>query len=175
MDPIDGITGFPGASSVQYGAPHAPVRDIGTGATAPVRQTAGGPSRADEAPATGASGQVRPGPIGVDHRFEKFILAVQALRLDYGTGRERTPSTEEMRAAAEEIFKIDGVPEPFPSVALPASGARGSAVLGSAPSTFAEEAAAWYAAHDPAGGEPAALQGGPETRVSPAEAGEPQA
>ena len=66
-------------------------------------------------PEVASAGPVRPGRLGGDGRFEKFILALQALQLDYGIGgigASRTDRAERMRAAAEEIFKIDGVPQP---------------------------------------------------------------
>jgi hypothetical protein len=61
-----------------------------------------------------AAGQVRPGAIGSDGRFEKLILAVQALHLVYGFDEQATaPNLREMREAAQEIFRIDGVPAPI--------------------------------------------------------------
>ncbi len=61
----------------------------------------------------GAANQVRAAVIGGDGRFEKLILAVQALHLDYGIDENAgEPRIREMREAAKEIFQIDGVPAP---------------------------------------------------------------
>jgi hypothetical protein len=60
-------------------------------------------------------GPIRASRIGANGRFEKFILAVQALHLGQGAQEPRTERTERLRAAAEEIFSIDGVPEMMPA------------------------------------------------------------
>jgi hypothetical protein len=64
---------------------------------------------------------VRPGDIGRDGRFEKFILALQALRFELGGVASQTDRAERMRAAAEELFSIDGSPQPVPPMTGPAA------------------------------------------------------
>jgi hypothetical protein len=125
---MDGIEGVSGVGAVPGGAASAhalPLRRV-------ARSSAVVPARQPAAPALpdggDASRQVRAGGIGSDGRFEKLILAVQALRIGFAEERP-TARIEEMRAAAEEIFQIDGVPAPVepaaeagPEIEFPTSG-----------------------------------------------------
>jgi hypothetical protein len=97
------------------------------------------PGTAAALPEPRPAATVRPGRLGGDGRFEKFILALQALQIDHGAAESRTDRVERMRAAAEEIFAIDGVPRPVLPIAAPepapvaaadgqAHAARGAAV-----------------------------------------------
>ena len=120
MDPIEGFSGIRSAPGMPEASNASATRAIGPGATiaGPGWRAHTVASQRTETSEV-AAGQVRPSPIGADGRFEKLILAVQALRLAYGPGGDDAQSTEQMRAAAEEIFSIDGVPLAFPSAAAP--------------------------------------------------------
>jgi hypothetical protein len=153
MDPIDGVSGTSRVAGVEAAAPVPPARPTGSRAAmaSPAPQVAAvRPGFAEDR----AAGPMPPSPIGGDGRFEKIILAVQALRLDDEPGAARTRRTEQMRAAAEQIFQIDGLPQLFPPSA-PSAGPRQAAAAAAAPADSAagrsEEAPALPAPAAPAG------------------------
>ena len=123
MGRIDGVSGISAISSDlppsdrrgAHGAGSGPAGHAGPSAGTMRPQPVAGLATPACVPEVASAGPVRPGRLGGDGRFEKFILALQALQLDYGIGgigASRTDRAERMRAAAEEIFKIDGVPQP---------------------------------------------------------------
>jgi hypothetical protein len=59
---------------------------------------------------------VRPGDIGRDGRFEKFVQALQALQLELGGIAARTDQAEQMRVAADRLT------QPVPPITGPAIG-----------------------------------------------------
>lgn len=113
MDGIEGISGIAGGPVGAASAHASPVsRTARPPAIAQPRQTTD--ARAEAEAGDIAAGQVRAGGIGSDGRFEKLILAVQALRLVYGAEEHAAgPRVQEMREAAQEIFRIDGEPAPI--------------------------------------------------------------
>ncbi len=118
MDGIDSVSGIAaGHGSAAAGrAASAPI----TAAASPVEHPRQATTRSTQGGEIGTS-QVHAGGIGRDGRFEKLILAVQALRLDYGVAEHATEQrVREMREAAEEIFQIDGVPAPIEPAAAAA-------------------------------------------------------
>jgi hypothetical protein len=120
MDRIAGISGIAAGPGGTASAHVLPVPSTARSAAIahPLQATA---DRPEPEPSDSAAGQVRPGAIGSDGRFEKLILAVQALQLVYGFDEQATgPNVREMREAAQEIFRIDGVPAPIePAGAAP--------------------------------------------------------
>jgi hypothetical protein len=147
MDPIEGMSassGATGASTLSHFPPRGGYAAQAAGAS---RHAPGAPTRPAALPEEAKAEPVRPGIVGADGRFEKFILAVQALRLDHGTAASGAGQarTKEMRAAVREIFSIDGLPQAFPSVAAteparPGPPQRASAA-GSPPAVEAEHPA----------------------------------
>jgi hypothetical protein len=116
MNPIEGVSAI--------GAAQSDARPAGAMKpwTLARRPAAGEPAAPERPVAAGTSeGQVRAGTIGSDGRFEKLILAVQALHFGFAEDAP-TARTDEMRAAAEELFQIDGVPAPVEPAAGPAIG-----------------------------------------------------
>lgn len=112
MDGIDGVSGIAAVPGDAVSAYALPLRSIARGsAVAPAGQTAAAET-SGLAPSESSAGQVRSSQIGGDGRFEKLILAIQALRFVYSVDEPPTARTREMREAAEEIFRIDGVPQP---------------------------------------------------------------
>ena len=147
-------------------------------AARPGHPTGGNPPAPLSAP-TPRSGPVRSGDFGRDGRFEKFILALQALRLDLGGAASRTDRVERMRAAAEELFSIDGLPQPVPPMALPAA-ASGNAAAPEADAERLAPEAALVALTDLSSAMPETKPGtppaeAPRASASPAASAEPAA
>ena len=136
MDRIEAVSGVTGASmdtAHQRSLPlPSTVRRMRTAPATPAEPA--GPPGAGSGETAG--GQVRAGPIGGDGRFEKLILAVQVLRLGFRVEEHATgPRVREMREAAEEIFSIDGVPQPV----APAAEASPAAELPTAQAASGDE------------------------------------
>ena len=109
-----------------------------------------------------APGLVGPSGFGRDGRFEKFILALQALTLEAPAAASRTDRVERMRAAAEELFGIDGLPQPIRPMAGPAAETRPAD-----PATGAERETATASASDATTASAASAAGGVEAPATP--------